>query len=242
MRDETLVVSGRLTGRWRIQCGVCGTQHMQRRAIARCAERFAHVTLGNDVRLSLPRSARPTKYEALKKGLSDELERTDPETLDEFEMPVEVYARAETREEAAALVLEEFGKYVATTLAQYKAALASDEELCRKILASPNRKLGTASLKKQKWGHNTTLIDGVEMETNDVLAYFLSKTPDCDAKEKIRKNSYAYDFVYLDPDEDIAVLKSSAGDGPFVGFRPINGVMTVKVGMSREDAKKESQP
>lgn len=236
MRDDSLIVAGELTGKWTIKCGYCGTLHRQTSSLKRCAERAAHVFLGNDVQFRLPEPPAVCPYTALKKGLYTELcdlqSTFECHTL--FRMPIKVYAKAETRSEAAFLMVQELGKFVTSLSQSYEAYLNSVKELSARMLALPDLKLGQAKIVKIGYSSEVRVADEV-LSSQEVFYYFADRASDEKQRTQLRKDENNWRIVFLDPDRDMSIFKNEyQSDSPMLGMRIADGVTSVIKSSSKE--------
>lgn len=224
MLDESTSVAGKLTGTWKFKCPKCKQTHRQSSAIKRCAAKLGHVLLGNDVCLKLPNPSQVGEYQAAKRGILADWDAAQ-ECLPGggFDMPIEVYVRAETMGEATLLMLEEFQKFIAKAAAEYRQAEQNCRGLQEKARTSPIVALGAVAMQTKGWEPCVT-IDGREFEKLDIVSYYLDSVPRPDGIADVlasSTNRWSINLDALDPDADLIVFSS---ESKHYGIKMTNGI------------------
>lgn len=243
MLDEAIAVAGRLAGVWRFSCPKCGHVHRLEQSIKRCADKLAHVVLGNDVRLSFVSPIQTNEFQAAKKGLRDEFLALTAALGGPFSMPVNVFVRAESLCEATLLMLEEFQKFITVATATYKQSMVDSLDFKARMKSMAEVALGAATLSKNAWS-DTVRIGNAEFSKIDIIQHYLDTVPrpSTQADKLGHGNKYDIHLSALEADENLILLcraqewygiKVTGGVGKFVHV-PARGSRAVKMKRLRD--------
>lgn len=206
MRDESMVIAGRLTGKWKFNCFVCRTEHKQQNTIEHCAEEFAYkLMLGKVVLGSETLFALPNRYEVAKKGLLDEygqiVSAGDRIKKEIFALNVDRFALAENESEATRLVFADLEAFTRRKADEFCSVFEQIAELRSKLANSPVILLGDRAELSIKQYDTELVVDDVAIDTHTIRAYYASFMKDSDLRRKLLSAGRPR-LIWLDVDQD----------------------------------------